>query len=41
MAGMPRIIDTTAYDGFDRRVERLGLSSVLDEVKTLITGFSL
>jgi hypothetical protein len=38
---MPTIIDLKAYDGFKRRVERLGLSAVVDEIKALITGFDL
>jgi hypothetical protein len=38
---MPTIVDLKAYDGFTRRVERLGLSLVVDEIKTLLTGFEL
>ncbi len=38
---MPKIIDTMSFDGFDRRVERLGISTILTEVKELITGFRL
>jgi hypothetical protein len=38
---VPVIIDLKAYNGFERRVERLGLSPVLDELKELITGFDL
>jgi hypothetical protein len=38
---MPKIVDVASYDGFDRRVERLGLSSLLEEVEALVTGFPL
>lgn len=38
---MPQIDALQPYDGFDRRVERLGLSRVLDEVKHLVTDFEL
>ncbi|WP_119421361.1 hypothetical protein [Desertibaculum subflavum] len=38
---MPRIIDFHPYDGFERKIQRLGLTSLLDEVKTLISGFDL
>ncbi len=38
---MPMIVDLKAYDGFERRVERLGLSSIVDEIKTLVTNFDL
>ena len=37
--GMPRIVDIQAYDGFDRKVERLGLTAVLDEVRERISAF--
>jgi len=36
---MPKIIDIRAYDGFERKTQRLGLMAVLDEVKQLISGF--
>jgi hypothetical protein len=36
---MPKIVDVEAYDGFERKTHRLGLSVVLDEVKQLISGF--
>jgi hypothetical protein len=38
---MPKIIDLKAYDGFNRRVERLGLGRLVEEVKELVTGFDL
>jgi hypothetical protein len=38
---VPRIVDSKAYDGFERKVERLGLTAVVDEVKALVTGFEL
>jgi hypothetical protein len=38
---MPHITNLASYDGFDRRVERLGLSSLLEEVKALVTQFPL
>ena len=41
MARMPTIIDLKPYDGFERRVDRLGLSPVVDEIKTLLTNFDL
>jgi len=36
---MPKIIDTQAYDGFARKVERLGLTGVLEKVTGLISRF--
>lgn len=36
---MPKIVDVKAYDGFERKIQRLGLTVVLDEVKELISGF--
>jgi hypothetical protein len=36
---MPKIVDIQSYDGFDRKVERLGLTGVLDEVRERISGF--
>jgi hypothetical protein len=38
---LPRIVDSRSFDGFDRRVERLGLSPIRAEVTELITGFDL
>ena len=38
---MPGVVDTRSYDGFDRRVARLGLAPLVDEVKELITDFDL
>jgi hypothetical protein len=36
---MPKIVDIKAYDGFERKTQRLGLKPVLEEVKQLITEF--
>lgn len=36
---MPKIVDIQAYDGFDRKVERLGLTGVLGEVRERISAF--
>ncbi len=38
---MPQIVDWKPYDGFERRVQRLGLTPILDELRVLITGFDL
>lgn len=38
---MPSLVDEQAYDGASRRIQRLGLTPLLDEVRELITGFSL
>jgi hypothetical protein len=41
MGRMPKIVDLKAYDGFTRKVERLGLTGVVDEIKEVITDFEL
>ena len=38
---MPKIVEEKGYDGALRRIERLGLAPLLDEVRRLITGFPL
>jgi hypothetical protein len=38
---MPKIVDIQPYDGFDRKVERLGLTGVLNEVRERISAFLL
>ncbi len=38
---MPRIVEEIYYEGARERVERLGLSSLIDEIKEIITGFTL
>jgi hypothetical protein len=36
---MPKLADIQAYDGFERKVDRLGLRALLDEVKERISAF--
>ncbi len=38
---MPRITDRLSYNGFDAKIQRLGLSDLLDEVLAAVTGFNL
>jgi hypothetical protein len=38
---MPRIVEEVYYDGAKERIERLGLTPLLDEIKTLVSGFEL
>lgn len=38
---MPRIHEEKAYNGALERIERLGLSVLLDEVRQILTGFRL
>jgi hypothetical protein len=38
---MPKITETTAYNGAKERIERLGLSPLFDELQKIITSFSL
>src|SRR6266540_6918437 len=38
---MPFIAETAEYDGVVARIDRLGLSALIDEVKDILTGFSL
>jgi len=38
---MPRIVEEHSYNGAEERVQRLGLSFLLAEVRSIITGFTL
>ncbi|MBA3976058.1 MAG: hypothetical protein C0504_17770 [Candidatus Solibacter sp.] len=38
---MPKIVEEIYYDGAKARVERLGLSPLVDEIKSAVTGFTL
>jgi hypothetical protein len=38
---MPQIVDQVYYDGASERVERLGLSPLIEEVKDIISKFTL
>jgi hypothetical protein len=38
---MPKIVNEKPYDGFERKVVRLGLVELIDEVKALISQFDL
>jgi len=38
-SSMPKIIDFKPFDGFERKIERLGLTKMLDEVRQLISDF--
>lgn len=38
---MPRIVKELAYDGAQERITRLGLGSLLEEVRTILTGCDL
>jgi hypothetical protein len=38
---MPRIVEEKSYNGAQERVTRLGLAPLVDEVRTIITGFDL
>ena len=38
---MPKITSVQNYDGFEGRVQRLGLESLLDEAMMALTGFDL
>jgi len=38
---MPKIVNEKPYDGFERKVARLGLVGLIDEVKVLISQFDL
>ncbi len=38
---MPRIVEEQYYDGARERLERLGLGSIISEVKAILTGFQL
>ena len=41
MRCMPKIVNEKPYDGFERKVARLGLSGLVDEIKALISQFGL
>lgn len=38
---MPKIVDRAAYDGFDEKVRRLGLTDLVEELAELVSGFEL
>ena len=38
---MPRIVEEAAYNGVVQKVERLGLASLVDELRAVLTGFQL
>jgi hypothetical protein len=38
---MPRIIEEMYYDGAEARIERLGLTPLVDELRATLTGFAL
>ena len=38
---MPTIVEEVYYDGARQRIDRLGLNSLLDEIKSIATGFEL
>ncbi len=38
---MPTIVEELSYDGASERIIRLGLTPLIDEIRTLITGFDL
>jgi hypothetical protein len=38
---MPRIVEEVHYDGAAQRIERLGLTPLIDEIKEIISGFEL
>jgi hypothetical protein len=38
---MPKIVDRAAYDGFDEKVRRLGLTDLIKEVTELVSDFEL
>jgi len=38
---MPKIVENVYYDGARERVNRLGLSPLIDEIKDIIEGFTL
>jgi hypothetical protein len=38
---MPRIAEEVYYDGARERIARLGLSALIDEIKTIASGFTL
>lgn len=38
---MPRITEEQPYNGVQERIARLGLNDLLDEIRTILTGFEL
>ena len=38
---MPKIVEEIPYNGVQRKAKRLGLNTLVDEVRDLITGFKL
>lgn len=38
---MPRIVEEIYYDGARERIARLGLAALIDEIKTIVSGFTL
>lgn len=38
---MPKIVEEATYNGAVQKVERLGVSELLDEVRSVLTGFQL
>ena len=38
---MPRIVEECPYNGFETRVKRLGIESLIDEIRAIVTGFEL
>ncbi|MBI4877509.1 MAG: hypothetical protein HY822_23005 [Acidobacteria bacterium] len=38
---MPRIVHEEAYDGVREKAERLGLLGLIDQVRSILTGFTL
>jgi len=38
---MPRIVERRNYDGALERIQRLGLSSLWEEIETIVTTFRL
>ena len=38
---MPKIVDQKCFDGAEEKIVRLGLQSLIEEVRTLISGFRL
>ena len=38
---MPRIVDEHAYNGVEAKIARLGLDALLQEIRSIVTGFTL
>jgi hypothetical protein len=41
LRSMPKIVSEKAYNGANRRIERLGLAPLIDEVRRLVSDFQL